>query len=145
MYANIDKESVRKSIIQVPQVEDGEVVGIVDQPFPVGAALTPLKAFVWDFADAKMWDSIFIEGEYSERKDEKTGKVTAEAKSKNAIQLEIAKALNFKGMPCYDYAASKLVGGRVTREGVYALDDVVGDVSNDKPPFDEDDPMGGIA
>lgn len=137
-YANIDKDSVRKPIIQVPELdpESGEVVGVKDQPFPVGAALTELKAFVWDFADKEMWDSIFIEGEYPERKDEKTGKVIAEARSKNTIQLEIAKALNFKGLPCYDYAAAKLVGGSVTAEGVDALDGVVGDV---------DDPMAGVA
>lgn len=144
VYANIDKESVRKPIIQVPDMEDGEVVGVKDQPFPVGAALTPLKAFVWEFADAEMWDSIFIEGEYPERKDEKTGKVIAAAKSKNSIQLKIASALNFKGLPCYDYAASKLVGGTVTREGVDALDEVVGDVTP-SGPRDADDPLDGIA
>ena len=146
VYANIDKDTVRKPIYQVPETdEDGEIIGIKEQPFPVGAALSDLKAFVWDFADADMWDSIFIEGEYPERKDEKTGKVVAEAKSKNSIQLEIARSLNFKGLPCYDYAASKLVGGTITRAGVDALDAVVGDVSNDKPPFDEDVPMAGVA
>jgi hypothetical protein len=144
VYANIDKESVRKPIIQVPDMEDGAVVGVKDQPFPVGAALTPLKAFVWEFADAEMWDSIFIEGEYPERKDEKTRKVIAAAKSKNSIQLKIASALNFKGLPCYDYAASKLVGGTVTREGVDALDEVVGDVTP-SGPRDADDPLDGIA
>ena len=152
VYANIDKDSVRKPIIQVPEVEDGEPTGnLLEQVLPVGPALTELKAFVWDFADAEMWDSIYIEGEYPERKDEKTGKVIAEARSKNTIQLEIAKALNFKGLPCYDYAASKLVGGTVTKEGVDALDEAVGDVDNaqgdedDKPPFDMDDPMAGVA
>ena len=144
-YANIDKDSVRKPIIQVPELEDGEPTGnLLEQVFPVGPAITELKAFVWDFADKEMWDSIFIEGEYPERKDEKTGKVIAEARSKNTIQLEIAKALNFKGLPCYDYAAAKLAGGTVTAEGVDALDAVVGDVDN-KPPFDEDDPMAGVA
>lgn len=148
-YANIDKETIRKPIIQVPEMEDGEPTGnLLEQVFPVGAALTELKAFVWDFADAEMWDSIFIEGEYPERKDEK-GKVIAEAKSKNAIQLKIASALNFKGLPCYDYAASKLVGGTVTKEGVDALDEAVGDVDNaksdDAPPFDMEDPMAGVA
>ena len=145
VYANIDKDTVRKPIIQVPEMEDGEPTGnLLEQVFPVGAAISELKAFVWDFADADMWDSIYIEGEYPVRKDEKTGKVIAEAKSKNAIQLEIARSLNFKGLPCYDYAASKLVGGTVTREGVDALDAVVGDVANDKPTFDEDDPMKGV-
>lgn len=148
-YANIDKDSVRKPIVQVPEIVDGEPTGsLLDQDFPVGPALTELKAFVWDFADAEMWDSIYIAGELPERKDD-AGKVIREAKSLNTIQLEIAKALNFKGLACHAYAASKLVGGTITKEGVDALDEVVGDVDNggedDKPPFDMDDPMGGIA
>lgn len=150
VYANIDRDSVRKPIIQVPEMEDGQPTGtLLEQTFPVGAALTELKAFVWDFADAEMWDSIYIEGEYPERKDE-NGKVTSEARSKNVIQLEIAKALNFRGLACYDYAASKLSGGSITKEDVGALEEVVGDVNNaegeadDNPPFDLDDPMAGV-
>lgn len=155
VFAKIDKSTIRKPIIQVPVMdEEGTPTGdLKDQVFPVGPAVTALGAFVWDFADAEMWDSLYIPGEYPERKDE-NGKVVAEARSKNTIQLQIASALNFKGLPCYDYAASKLVGGNVTKEGIDALDDVVGDVDNpdagqggeeDKPPFDMNDPMEGIA
>lgn len=144
VYANIEKGSIRKPVLQVPEMLDGEPTGnLIDQPFAVGPALTELKAFVWDFADAEMWDSIYLPGEYPERKDEKTGKVTAPAKSKNTLQLKIASALNFKGLPCYDYAASKLTGGTVTKEGVDALDNAVGDVANTTPAAD--DPMAGIA
>lgn len=150
-YANVKKESLRKPIIQVVEMdEDGTPTGnLIDTPFAVGPAITELKALVWDFADADDWDNIYIAGEYPERKDEKTGKVIAEAKSKNAIQLKIASALNFKAFPVYDYAASKLVGGTVTKEGVEALDDVVGDVDNSADDgssrTEEDDPMAGVS
>ena len=150
IFAKIDKATIRKPIIQVPVLDDdGAPTGdLQDQVFPVGPAISELKAFVWDFADAEMWDSVYIPGEYPERKDD-SGKVIAEARSKNDIQLKIASALNFKGLPCYDYAASKLVGGNITKEDVAAMDDVIGDVANpaadDLPPFDPADPMAGVA
>ncbi|WAX24190.1 hypothetical protein P4_00032 [Xanthomonas phage P4] len=158
-FAEIDKASIRKPVMPVPEMENGIPTGkFVDTVIPVPQQITPLGAFVWDFADADMWDSIYIPGEYPERKDEKTGKVVAEARSKNVRQLRIAAALNFKGLPCYDYAAAKLAGSTtVTKEGVDALDEAVGDVANaapadaapsdDKPPFpvDGSDPMAGIA
>lgn len=142
VFAEIEKDSIRKPVIQVPEMVDGEATGnLIDQPFAVGAALSELKAFVWEFADAEMWDSIYIPGEYEERKD-KDGKVTSPARSKNVLQLLIASALNFKGLPCYDYAASKLLGdGKVDKEGVDALDTAVGDVDNEA---DEEDAMPGV-
>ena len=142
VYANIEKGSIRKPVLQVPEMLDGEPTGnLIDQPFNVGPAISELKAFVWDFADAEMWDSIYIAGEFPERKDEKTGKITAAAKSKNVLQLKIASALNFKGLPCYDYAASKLTGGTIQRADVEKLADQIGDVANAPPT---DDPMKGI-
>lgn len=144
VYANINKGTIRKPFITLPSDPNDPESELVEKPYPVGAALTELKAFVWDFADAAMWDSIFIPGEYPERKDEKTGEVTAPAKSKNVLQQKIASALNFKGLPCYDYAASRLAGdGKVTKEDTSALADAVGDVANAPAP-DSDDPMAGI-
>lgn len=144
-YANIDKESIKKPIIQeMGKDEDGEPNGeITERPFPVGPALSELKAFVWDFASPEMWDAIFIEGEYPERKDD-AGKVIAPARSKNTIQNEIASAVNFKGLPCYDYAVGKL-----TREDADALDDAIGDVvtpeKTEEPAARGGDPLEGIA
>lgn len=147
-YANIDKESIKKPVVQTMELdEDGNPTGeIKNTPFTVGPALSELKAFVWDFASAEMWDSIFIEGEYPERKDD-SGKVTAPAKSKNVLQNEIASALNFKALPCYDYAAGKL-----TRSDSAALDDAIGDVETPakevpvetKPQSPGTDPLPGI-
>lgn len=149
-FAKISKDSIRKPVMDVPEMdENGQPTGgFKSQAIPVPKQITPLGAFVWDFADAEMWDSIFIEGEYPERKDEKTGKVIAEARSKNRIQLQIASALNFKGLPCYDYAAAKLSGSStVTKEGVDALDEAVGDVDTApaKQAVASDDPMAGIS
>ncbi|WP_143136135.1 hypothetical protein [Burkholderia ubonensis] len=63
----------------------------------VPPAITPIKVFLWDNPSKGMWDSIYIDGEYPERKDEKTGEVTAPARSKNKFQLAIKSAKNFKG------------------------------------------------
>lgn len=67
---------------------------------PVDAPISPLRCFLWDYADKEQWDSIFIDGEYPERKDDK-GVVTSPAKSKNVIQNKVKLAVNFKGSPIY--------------------------------------------
>lgn len=66
----------------------------------VDPAISPLRLFLWDYADKEQWDSLFIEGEYPERKDDK-GVVTAPAKSKNVLQNKVRLATNFKGSPIY--------------------------------------------
>ena len=71
----------------------------------VAPPLTPIKAFVWDLADMEQWASIFIEGEYPERKNDK-GEVTAPAKSKNKYQNMIRSAVNFQGSPIYNLLAA---------------------------------------
>jgi hypothetical protein len=81
------------------QMPTGEV-RVVNVP----PALTPLKGFVWSLADKEQWDSLFIEGEYPERKNDK-GEVTAPAKSKNVLQNTIKAATNFKGSPIYTVLA----------------------------------------
>lgn len=98
-YANIERGSVRKAVRL--DEEDKEVLIPVDPP------LSELKAFVWDYADAEMWDSIRIDGMYEERKDD-NGVVTAPARSKNVIQERIMQAINFKSCPIYDYAMGKV-------------------------------------
>jgi hypothetical protein len=82
--------------IQAPRYQDPET----DQwkPLPVDPAITPLKGFLWDYANKEMWDSLYIDGFYSERKD-KAGNVTAPPKSKNKYQDMIRTAQNFPGSP----------------------------------------------
>lgn len=82
--------------IEPPQFEDpetGETKSVAVAP-----AITPLMAFIWDNPSKAMWDSIYIPGEYPERKD-KEGNVVKPAAPKNTIQLRIRAADNFKGSP----------------------------------------------
>lgn len=89
--------------ITPPRVEDAETGEW--KPLTVDAAITPLKLFLWDYADLEQWASLFIDGEYPERKDA-SGKVTAPAKSKNVIQNKIKAAKNFPGSPIYTLLAA---------------------------------------
>ncbi len=66
---------------------------------PKPEVISSLRCFLWDYANKEMWDALFIEGEYDEVKDEKTGAVTRPAKSKNVIQNEIKEALDWQGSP----------------------------------------------
>jgi hypothetical protein len=77
--------------------EDSET-GWVDIAVP--QARSDLRCFLWNEADMEQWGSLYIEGEYPERKDEKTGVVTP-AKSKNTLQNKIKGAVNFIGSPIH--------------------------------------------
>lgn len=83
-------------------VRDEEGMEVVGQfnPVTVDAPMTPLSLFLWDFADLEQWASIFIDGSYPERKNDK-GEVTAPAKSKNRVQNKIKLAKNFNGSPIH--------------------------------------------
>ena len=70
--------------------------------FPKPTVLSDVRLFLWDYASKDMWDSLYIDGFYEERKDEKTGKVISPKKSKNVIQDKIRAAKNFKGSPIYE-------------------------------------------
>ncbi|MBR8333074.1 hypothetical protein KDW69_15625 [Burkholderia ambifaria] len=64
----------------------------------VAAAVTAVKAFIWDVADKEMWDSIYIPGEYPEQRDA-DGVLIAPIRSKNVIQEKIASAKNWASHP----------------------------------------------
>lgn len=70
----------------------------------VPPALSTLRCFLWEQADLAQWASLFIDGEYPERKDDK-GVVTSPARSKNVFQNTIKNAVNFKGSPIYTLLA----------------------------------------
>lgn len=107
--------------------DEGKIVPVI-----VAEPLTELKMFVWDIADLADWESIFIDGEYEEKKD-KDGNVTAKAKSKNVIQEKIMSAINWDECPI----AGLLKGGtKVTAADEAAMDAALGGDDNDKPPFD---------
>ena len=90
------RDAVNGYSVRPPRVEDidtGEYKAV-----PVAPALADFKAFLWNFATLDDWNSLFIDGTYPERKNEK-GEITAPAKSKNMIQATIKSAINFKGSP----------------------------------------------
>jgi hypothetical protein len=68
----------------------------------VAPALSPIKCFVWNSSTQliEQWNSLFIDGTYEERKNEK-GEVVAPAKSKNVWQDTIKRAFNFEGSPIH--------------------------------------------
>jgi hypothetical protein len=77
--------------------EDSET-GWVDVAVP--PALSELRCFLWQQADLNQWASLFIDGTYPERKDDKTGVVTP-GRSKNVFQNKILGAVNFDGSPIH--------------------------------------------
>lgn len=85
--------------IQPARVEDDEVEGGW-RALEVPAAISPIRCFLWDYADMDQWGSLFIAGEYPERKNDK-GEVIAKAKSKNVFQDRIKRATNFSSSPMY--------------------------------------------
>lgn len=119
--------------IDAPRVEDPESGELI--PLSVAPPMTPIKCFVWEKPSMAMWKSIFIDGEWEERKDE-TGKVTKPAKSKNVYQNMIREAKNFEGSPI----ANLLAGAGVQAELPKAesgKDEVAG--------ADDKDPLAGVA
>jgi hypothetical protein len=75
------------------------------KPMPVAEPLSPKRCFLWAYADKVQWDTLFIDGEYPERKNDK-GEVVAKAKSKNVIQAHIMQAVNFQGSPIHELLVS---------------------------------------
>ena len=132
-FTFVNLRDVRKPFATNPDTGD-------EYRISVDAPITELKLFLWDFATPEMWDSIFIEGQYDERKNDK-GEVTSPARSKNVLQEKIMKALNWKACPIYDYATKT-----VTKEDAAALDAAVGEVEDaPKAAPAADDPMEGVA
>jgi len=129
-YANL--RNIRKPFAVNPETGDEYEVK-VDPP------LTEIKLFLWDFATPEMWDALYIPGEYEARKDDKGNEISP-ARSKNVIQEKIRKALNFKGLPIYDYAC-----GNTTAQDTADLDAAVGDVANAETAPQEPDALDGVA
>lgn len=83
--------TIKPPRVQNPETDEWMIV-------EAGPQLTTTRCFLWNYADEQQWASIFIEGQYEERKNEK-GEVIAPAKSKNKFQLAIRGAENFDGSP----------------------------------------------
>jgi hypothetical protein len=92
-YANLDRA------IGAPEFEEidpdtGSGTGKV-HPMKIPEATTPYRIFVFSKPTQDMWESIYIEGNYSETKDQQGNLLPA--KSKNIFQNAILEAANFKG------------------------------------------------
>lgn len=83
----------RPKIDEATGFPTGEFIAINVPP-----AITPVRGFLWDYADLDQWASIFIDGEYPAREATATSKALP-AKSKNLWQLRIRGAKNFAGSP----------------------------------------------
>lgn len=105
--------------------EDGQPTGEY-RAVKVADPISPIRGFLWNYATKETWDTLFIDGEYEERRDE-AGKVIAPARSKNKYQLKIAAALNYKGSPIEKLLKN---GGQelaLPDDGVVDEDDVTDD------------------
>lgn len=90
--------------ISPPRKEDEDSeTGWVDVTVP--PALSAPRVFLWEHCDMAQWASLYIEGSYPERKNDK-GEVTAPARSKNVFQERIKQATNFQGSPIYNLLAA---------------------------------------
>lgn len=116
---------------------DNPATGETNLPIQIAEAKTPLRMFLWDFANIgdtplDQWNSLFIEGEYAAKTDA-AGKVTRPAKSKNVYQAKIKLAKNFNG---------SVIHSLLTANGVTI--DIPDAEQGDEPP-DLDDGDEGAA
>lgn len=120
--------------IAAPRAVDA-FTGVVTE-LPVPEATLPLRLFLWN-ASAKniggLWQSLFIDGMWPERKDDK-GVVTRPAQSKNVWQEKIKSAQNFNGSPIFEYLQS---GGAALPLGAAAA-------SAAAPAAPAADPLAGV-
>lgn len=112
-HTGIDAELFDKAAssytIQPPRFEVLNEEGMGTGEFrviPVDPPISEPKAFFWDYQpNLDQWNSLFIDGEYPERKNDK-GEVIAPPKSKNVLQNRIKLANNFAASPIYVLLAS---------------------------------------
>jgi hypothetical protein len=64
-------------------------------PHIVEPPVTPLRAFLWDYATREVWDALYVDGEYPEVRDPATDQVIRPARSKNILQDKIRAAKNW--------------------------------------------------
>lgn len=102
-YANLKEDGVYTFTkpVRVVENEDGSRT---EHPVKVPESLNPQRVLIWDLADKEQWDSLFIDGKYEDRTNDKGE--TVPGKSKNWIQNGIKLAKNWKGSP-----ASLVAGG----------------------------------
>lgn len=120
--------------IERPVVLKGDVLAGDQQevPIPCPARVSEVRLFLWDFPSKPMWDALYIDGEYPEQKDEKTGKVTRAARSKNVFQLKIKEAKDWAESPMAELLAA---GGDVDLPEELAGDPAAAGGAADEDPL----------
>lgn len=101
-YANLKQDGVYSFVRPVLINETDE--GVIETPVNVPPALNPQRVLIWDLADKEQWDSLFIDGKWDDRVNDKGE--TVPGKTKNWIQEGLKTAKNWKGSP-----ASLVAGG----------------------------------
>lgn len=106
VFANLDDVDRNYTFRPPVRIEGDELAGTAKQiPIDKPERLSELRLFLWDFPSKEMWDSLFIDGTYEERKDD-SGKVIAPARSKNVIQNRIMAATNWATSPMAEILAA---------------------------------------
>jgi len=82
----------------VSETFDDETGETIVKPINVPAAISPLRAFLWDTPSEMLWNSIFIEGTYTKQENGKDVEV-----SKNRFQNKIMEATNYEGSPISNF------------------------------------------
>lgn len=117
----------------VASVLDEETGDMRDVVIPPSEIISPIRCFLWEYADKGMWDSLFIDGEYPARVDDK-GVETAPAKTKNVLQEQIKQALNWVGSPIQ----------QILQDGGELDTDEVADTGTKAGGAAEEDPLAGM-
>lgn len=146
------KNDAGQYTIRTPYHEDpetGETRKISANP-----QISETRLFLWDFASKEMWDSLYIEGEYPEKKDDKTGEVIFPARSKNVFQEWILGANNFEGSPIDEILQGEIELPEETQEPEQADEEQEPEAEEKAPakgkgkgkpsPADED-PLAGVS
>lgn len=137
-YANLRDDSgysIRPPFVDDPDTGESRRIN-VDEP------LTPIKCFLWSFCSKPMWDDIFIDGKWDDKKDDK-GNVIKEGTSKNYWQNRIKSAINFQGSPMAEilFAGGEpdLPGGETTERS-----EANQQASADAKAGAAEDPLAGV-
>lgn len=127
-YANLKDAdgvwTIREPFIDNVDAESGEATRVqikVDEP------TVPLRCFLWDYPDQEQWDSLFIDGQWDAKTDDK-GKETSPARSKNVYQNAIKSAHDFIGSPWQEVLSA---GGEADIPDVGSADSTAGNAASD--------------
>jgi len=141
-YANLRDKAGYTIVPPYADVDDGEG-NITRKRIAFPEAKSPLKIFLWDFADKEQWDSLFIDGTFADKKDDKGNVIEGSGQSKNWIQARIKAAKNFEGSPI----AAVIGGGDALELGDAETPErkaTAPDPADDAPLTEEDDPLAGM-